>query len=740
MTFFLRYSLLTLLKLFQWAPLLATLDPFCSTTGSIDGGFAVLERHNFLRSNPPANDLPAGFNLSNGSSRVSDHERGSPPSSSIFTYALLMTQHKHYLSNFVNSLALLYSEQLIYLNSGFCSILVLAALNFGLICLYSVTSLQPKGRFHVPVPSWGSLKTILCNDSEPLSAAPSRGLSGTGEFTDRTESACATPDQEAYRFIGAVSHLYSNRLSYQTTDDHGDAERTLSQESRSCHDTAFLDDSPSLASSSSAGFEPVTDSVKPEGTRQPIHPVHLVRNSPPLAEAVSCEKARTHGRPARGHDGEPHDASPRLIIPARPYHEGYLSVSSNQTSFSSMDPQKRSWSRTAAIAADLEENSDSIFKQGSFGNESSGDQSTLGLSLRRSIHKNENCVTSGLLPSASRRNNIQCDSLCHSEPTAMPLETHRRSASTPAPSSRDSQGSSNRPVVTEVKRDDSPSSESEHKFNGTDSFWEAAVQERLRVVTTFTKGAGITLPRTTATDGDLPDRNSCNRSAASSPPWSIVTRKASCTHSSLQQPNSGETQDQAPDDDLVPKPGTPGLASNQADSLHGWTLHSGAYAKYIPPQRRVAGELVYTVSQRTKPMPRRSECVRSEFPSPMLERKSCSSTLSPWSPFAPHKFLSSTTEAIAWKRGALFLANPPPDEFAHIDEFGNEKSSYCANTNGKTGDKDKDNWLSGSLTEKHVARKRTVKDGEEGNGHTSPQQQCDDLWKNSHRRCESFGA
>ncbi|KAG2366694.1 hypothetical protein BDR07DRAFT_1395513 [Suillus spraguei] len=183
----------------------------------------------------------------------------------------------------------------------------------------------------------------------------------------------------------------------------------------------------------------------------------------------------------------------------------------------------------------------------------------------------------------------------------------------------------------------------------------------------------------------------------------------------------------------------PGLASNQADSLHGLTLHSGAYAKYVPPQRRVAGELVYTVSQRTKPTLRQSECVRSGFPSPMLERRSCSSTLSPWSPFAPHKFLSSTAEATAWKRGALFLTNPPPDEFAHIDEFGNEKSSYCANTNRKTADRD--NWLSGSLTEKHAA-KWTVKGGEEGcqlNGHTSPQQHCDDLWKNSHRRCESFG-
>jgi hypothetical protein len=59
------------------------------------------------------------------------------------------------------------------------------------------------------------------------------------------------------------------------------------------------------------------------------------------------------------------------------------------------------------------------------------------------------------------------------------------------------------------------------------------------------------------------------------------------------------------------------------------------------------------------------------------------STSSPWSPFAPRESLSPTSEAVAWKRGALFLANPPPDEFVHIDEFGNEKSWY-AKTNWNT--------------------------------------------------------
>lgn len=168
------------------------------------------------------------------------------------------------------------------------------------------------------------------------------------------------------------------------------------------------------------------------------------------------------------------------------------------------------------------------------------------------------------------------------------------------------------------------------------------------------------------------------------------------------------------------------------------TLRSGAYAKYVPPQRRVAGELVYTVSQQTKPMPRRSERVRSGFSSPMLETRSRSSTLSPWSPFAPREFLSPTSEAVAWKRGALFLANPPPDEFAHIDEFGNEKSWY-AKTNWNTAQPD---WLSGPLTEKHAAGIRTVKDVEDGfqlNAHTSPQQHSHDLWKTNHRRRETFG-
>jgi hypothetical protein len=112
--------------------------------------------------------------------------------------------------------------------------------------------------------------------------------------------------------------------------------------------------------------------------------------------------------------------------------------------------------------------------------------------------------------------------------------------------------------------------------------------------------------------------------------------------------------------------------------------------------------------------------------------------VSPWSPFTPHEFLSPTSEAVAWKRGALFLANPPPDEFAHIDEFGNEKSWY-EKTNWNAADQE---WLSGPLTEKYAAEKRTVKDGEDGcqlNAHTSPQQHSHDLWKNNHRRCETLG-
>jgi hypothetical protein len=103
MAFFLRYSLLALLKLFQWAPLLATLDPF-SYVRSLDGDFTVLESHNFLWPNPPVNHLPARFHSSNRSSRVSSHDHHSSPSSSTFTYALLISQHKHYLSNFVDSL------------------------------------------------------------------------------------------------------------------------------------------------------------------------------------------------------------------------------------------------------------------------------------------------------------------------------------------------------------------------------------------------------------------------------------------------------------------------------------------------------------------------------------------------------------------------------------------------------------------------------------------------------------
>lgn len=103
MAFFLRYSLLALLKLFQWAPLLATLNPF-SSVRSIDGDSTVLERHSSPWPNPPANYLPAGFTSSNRSSCVSAHNCHSPPSSSTFAYAHLVSQHKHYLSNFVDSL------------------------------------------------------------------------------------------------------------------------------------------------------------------------------------------------------------------------------------------------------------------------------------------------------------------------------------------------------------------------------------------------------------------------------------------------------------------------------------------------------------------------------------------------------------------------------------------------------------------------------------------------------------
>lgn len=662
---------------------------------------------------------------------------------------------------------------MIYLNSGSYSILVLAAVNIGLICLCFVTRLQPKRKFCLLVPSWGTLKTIFHSDSESLSAAPSREFSGTGEFSDGTESVCVTPDQEAYisdsgllatqqdilpapnkhtlhedldspEIMGAASHLYNGRciLPHETTHDHGDTEHTLNQELRFCHDPASLDVSSCLKSSSSAGFKLVTHNAKPEDPCQPLCPVHLVRNSPPLVKVVSHEKARTcdSHRPAHKRDIEPRDGNLQMAIPVTPNHDGHLSVSSIQASPSSMVPKKRSWSHTVVIGTDLEE--------GAFLSQSPGDQSALGLSLPRSVNQKENRVTSRLSPTSRRENILQCDSLCHSEPTATPFEMRRQSATTPVPCYRGSQHSSNGLVVTEVERDDSPSSGSERKFDGPDSFWEAAAQERLRVTATFTtleplkpKGAGntlIDLSQTTATDGDQPDRSLSRESAARSPPWSIVTRKASRTHSSPQQPNSGETRDQAPDDDFAPKSGTPGLASNQADSFPGLSLHSGAYAKYVPPQRRVAGELVYTVSQRTKPTPCRSERVKFGFSSPMLETRSRSSTLSPWSPFAPHEFICSTSEAVAWKRGALFLTNPPPDEFAHIDEFGNEKPCY-PKTNWKTAEPA--DGLSGSLIERPVAGKRAVKDGEEGcqlKTHSSPQQHCHDM-KNGHHRCETFG-
>ncbi|KAG1794126.1 uncharacterized protein HD556DRAFT_440412 [Suillus plorans] len=773
MTFFLRYSLLALLKLFQWSPLLATLDPF-SSVRSIDGDSTVLERHNFLWPNPPANYLPAGFASSNRSSRVSAHDHHSPPSSSTLTYALLISQHKHYLSNFVDSLVLLYSNQLIYFNSGFCSILVLVALNLGLICLCSVTCLQFKNKIRLlDLPSWGSLETIFDSDSESLSAAVSLELSGT-------ESVCITPDQEAFnsdsgllatqqdilrapdihalhedldspKVIGAALHLYNSLcvLPRETANEHRDTERTPSQESVSCNDPASLDVSPALKSSSSPGFELVIHNARPEDPRQPLCPVHLVRNFPPLAEAVSREKPRTHDVrwPARKRDDATHDGDLQMTIPARPNHDGHLSVLSSQTSFSSMVPKKRSWSHTAGIGADLEEDSDSSCEEGSFCSESPRDQLALGLSSQQSINKNENHVTSRPSPSTSRCDNVlECDSLCDSEHTATPFDIHRRSASTPVPCSRGSQHSSNGLVGTKVKPDYSLSTGSERKSDGPDSFWETAVQERLRVTAAFTTlkplkpKSARTIPhlsQTTATDGDQPDRNLSSGSASRPASWSVVTRKTPCAHTSLQQPNSCETQVQPLDDNLVTKPGTPALASNQADSFPGLTLRSGAYAKYVPPQRRVAGELVYTVSQQTKPMPRRSERVRSGFSSPMLETRSRSSTLSPWSPFAPREFLSPTSEAVAWKRGALFLANPPPNEFAHIDESGNEKSWY-AKSNCRTANPD--DWLSRNVTEKHAAGKWTVKDGEEGrqlHTHTSPQQHCHGLWKNGHRRCET---
>ncbi|KAG2153373.1 hypothetical protein DEU56DRAFT_775052 [Suillus clintonianus] len=769
MTLFLRYSLLALLKLFQWAPLLATLDPF-SSIRRIDGDSTSLERHHFLWSNPPTNYPPAS---SNRSSHASALDPNFPPSSSAFTYALLISQHKHYLSNFVDSLALLYSEQLIYFNGGFCNILVLVALNLGLICLYSVTC-QLQRNIHLLVPSWCSLKTI---------------------FTDRTKSVCTIPDQEAYNSdsgflatkqdllrapnkhtlhddldsseIHGAANLYNSRsvLPHGTSNDHSDTEHTPNHESGFCHHLVSLDVSPSLESLSSAGFEPVICGAKPSNPRPLPRPVHLVRNSPPPAEAVSHETARMHDtdRPARERDGAPHNGNPQIVL-QRPDYGGYISVSSSQASLSSMVPQKRSWSHATALGSpdnsDLEEDGDSSFEEGSLVSESPGDQLALGLSLPRSNNENENHVTLRLSPSTSRRDDIkEHDSLCHSESTAMPFDVHRRSASTPAPSSRSSQHS--------VERDNSPSSGSERKFDGSDSFWEAAVQERLRVTATFTtlkplkpkcaRATTVHPSHTTATDGEQPDRSPSSGSAARSPPWTIVARKTPCAHSTPQQLNSGETKDQCVVDDAVPKPGTPGLASNQADryvnlklgqpslldehrcSFPGLALRSGAYAKYVPPQRRVAGELVYTVSQRIKPTPHRSERVRFGSSSPMLEMRSRSSTLSPWSPFAPPEFPSPTSEAVAWKRGALFLPNPPPDEFAHIDELGNEKPWY-ARENWKTADPD--DWLSGSVTEKHATGKRTVRDGEEGsqlNTHTPPQKQCHDLWKNGHRRCETFG-
>ncbi|KAG1742515.1 hypothetical protein EDB19DRAFT_1701538 [Suillus lakei] len=760
MAFFLRYSVLALLKLFQWAPLLATLDPF-SSIQYIDGDSTVLERHNLLWLNPPANHLPAGFASSNRSSCVSAHDHNSPPSSSTFTYALLISQHKHYLSNFVDSLALLYSDQLIYLNS--------VALNLGLLGLYYVTRLQPNRNPRLRVPSWERLKTVFHSNSESLSAATSRELSGTGEFADRTESVCATPNQEVYNsdsgslvtrqdilrapkkytlhddldspeIQGAASNSCNSRfvLPHETSNNHRDTKRKLNQESGSCHGSVVLDVSRSLKSLSSADLELVVHNAKPSDPCPPPLLVHLVCNSPPLVEAVSHEKARTHDThwPARKRDDAPHEGNLQTVIPARSDHGGHLSVSRTQASFSLTVPKKRSWSYRAALGtsddSDPEEDGDLSFEEESVSSKSPRDQLALGLSLPQSNTKNENHVTLRLSPSTSRRDNIiEHGSLCHSEPAATPFDMHRRSASTPVPSSTGSQHSSNEFVVTKVERDDSPSSGSERKFDGPDSFWEAAVQERLRVTATFTtlkplkpKGARPTLldlPRTAAADGDRPDGSPSSGSAVRSPPWTIITRKTPCAYSSPQQPNSDETQNRHADDDLVPKPVTPGLASNQADryssssdhhrcSFSGLTLRSGSYAKYR---------------------------MRFGSSSP-LETRSRSSALSPWSPFAPHEFLSPTSEAVAWKRGALFLPNPPPDEFAHIDGFGNEKS-WHTRANRKTAAPY--DWLSGPVTEKHVAGKRAVKDSEEGwqlNAHTSLQQHCHGLWKNGHRRCETF--
>lgn len=476
----------------------------------------------------------------------------------------------------------------------------MVALNLGLICLCSVTCLQFKNKIHLLVlPSWGSLETIFGSDSESLSAAVSLELSWT-------ESVCITPDQEAFnsdsgllatqqdilrapnihalhedldspKIIGAALHLYNSRcvLPRETANEHSDTERTLSQESVSCNDPASLDVLPALKSSSSAAFELDIHNAKPEEPRQPLCPAHLVRNFPPLAETVSREKPRTHDVrwPARKRDDATHDGDPQMTIPARPNHDGHLSVSSSQTSFSSMVPKKRSWSQTAGIGADLEEDSDSSCEEGSFCSESPGDELALGLSSQQPINKNENHVTSRPSPSTSRRDNIlECDSLCDSEHTATPFDMHRRSASTPVPSSRGSQHSSNGLVGTKVKPDYSLSIGSERKSDGPDSFWETAVQERLRVTAAFTtleplkpKGARtiLHLSQTTATDGDQPDRNLSSGSASRPASWSIVTRKTPCAHTS--QPNSCETQVQPLDDNLVTKPGTPALASNQAD-------------------------------------------------------------------------------------------------------------------------------------------------------------------------------
>ncbi|KAG0703319.1 hypothetical protein DFH29DRAFT_450122 [Suillus ampliporus] len=791
MAFFLRYFLLALLKLFQWAPLLATLDPISSILCIDSGGDSkILETQPLLWSNPPANYHLAGFVSSNRSSRVSALDYNSPPSSSAFTYALLVSQHKRYFSNFVDSLVLLYSEQLIYFNSIFRSILVLLAVNLGLMYFYSVTSvrLPPKINIRLLVPLWGSLKSTFHGVSQSLVFATSRKPSGIGEFTDRIESVCATPDQEAYhsdpgslatkqdtlralkRYIrqdnldqGTTSYLPNSRfvLPRGTCNGHSNIESTLNQELASCHDPAFLDVSPSLKSLSSTNLELVIHNAKPLDPLPSPHLVHLVRNSTPLVEAVSHEKARmndTH-RPVRKRDGAPHDGNLQTIISATPNYGGHLAVSSSQTSFSSMVPQKRSWYRRASDSSDIEEGGDSSFEEGPFDSESPGNRFTLGISLPLSNNNNEKQDMLHLSPSTSRCNGmLERDSLCcttvvdtalpcHSMPTATQFDTHRRSASTPVPSSRSSQHSSNGLVVTEVERDDSPSSGSERKFDGPDSFWEAAVQERLRVTATFTtleplkpKGVGTTLvdPSQTTADDDRPARSPSSASTAHSPPWTVVMRKTSCSSNSPQILNSRETQDQRTADGLVAKPGTPGLASNQAESqvpFPGLTLRSGTYAKYVPPQRRVPGELVYTVPQRMNPTPRRSERMKFGFSSPMLEKGSRPSALSTWSPFAQHGFLSPTSEAVAWKRGALFLPNPPPDEFTNIDEAGNEKPWY-ARANWKTAQPDD------SATERHATGKWMVKDNGESrqlNTCTPPQQHCHDLWKSGHRRCETFG-